>query len=323
ERVAALTRNPSGDALTTMIHSGVRHLVMNKADQAVAERCHRILSVEHEIERKVCAYLALNLFSFPHNIERAFDIVDVPNPLLATVVKALLAVPQFFTRDGARRRALAHIEATAQEIHKAIRVIEEEDFRREVLRGFMDGYSVSAVYAEDVSLRTLAQHRGELIRMYLDLEGLARDANLPPREDGETIVRLGVLCPGTISETAALRGHLVGLDRNVFQVTAFVPDEASSISSNFDDVADDFITLPTGDITEAAEIVGGEKLDILMVGANVTNTCRFPWTLLMAQRLARLQVAMHSSSLTTGFAEVDLYINGELNEPGDAAGEYT
>ena len=81
--------------------------------------------------------------------------------------------------------------------------------------------------------------------------------------------------------------------------------------------------MPTADIARAAEIVGGENLDVLIVGANVTNTCRFPWALLMAQRLARLQVAMHSSSLTTGFAEMDIYINGHLNELNDAHEEYT
>ncbi len=324
DRLASLTHSPSGDALLTMIHSGVRHLMMTKADQAVAERCHRILSVEHDIERKVCAYLALNLFSFPHSIERSFDIVDVPTPLLATVVKTLLAVPQFFWRDGARRRALAHIESTVQEIHKAVRVIDEPDFRKEVLNGFMEGYVVSAVYSEDVPLRSLAKHRADLIRMYLELEDLNRDIEPTERSPDDTIVRLGVLCPGTISETAAVRGHLLGIDRNVFQVTAFVPDEAAtSISANFEDVADDFITLPTADIAKAAEIVGEQDLDVLFVGANVTNTCLFPWTLLSAQRLARLQVAMHSSSLTTGFAEMDVYMNGELNEREDAQEEYT
>ena len=116
DRIAALCRNSAGDALMTMINSGVRHLAMTKADQAVAERCHRILSVEHDIGRKVAAHLALSLFSFPHSVERSFDIVDVPNPLLTTVVKVLLAVPLFFTRDGARRRALAHVEATVQKI---------------------------------------------------------------------------------------------------------------------------------------------------------------------------------------------------------------
>src|SRR5690348_5154255 len=60
ERIASLCRNPSGDALMTMINSGVRHLPMAKSDQAVAERCHRILSVEHDVGRKVSAYLALN-----------------------------------------------------------------------------------------------------------------------------------------------------------------------------------------------------------------------------------------------------------------------
>ncbi len=324
DRIAALCRNPAGDALLTMINSGVRHLAMNKADQAVAERCHRILSVEHDIGRKVAAYLALSLFSFPHSIERSFDIVDVPTPLLTSVIKVLLAVPLFFTRDGARRRALAHVEATVQEIHKAVTVIDEADFRAEVLNGFMGGYVVTAIYAEDVPLRTLAQRRADLIRMYLDLNGLARDITPPPRGADETTIRLGILCPGTISETAAVRGHLVGLDRDIFQVIAFVPDEAATtVSAGFEDLADDFIALPVGDIARAAEIVAGESLDILMVGANATNTCRFPWTLLMAQRLARLQVAMHFCSLTTGFKTIDIFINGKLNEPEDAQDDYT
>ncbi len=324
DRVAALCRNPAGDALMTMINSGVRHLAMTKADQAVAERCHRILSVEHDVARKVAAYLALSLFSFPHGIERSFDIVDVPTPLLSTVVKVMLAVPPFFTRDGARRRALAHVEATVQEVHKAVTVIDEADFRTEVLNGFMDGYSVTAIYAEDVPLRALAQRRADLIRMYIDANGLARDVAPTPRDIAETTVRLGILCPGTISETAAVRGHLAGLDRNIFQIIAFVPDEAATtVSAGFEDIADDFIALPVGDIAQAADIVAGESLDVLMMGANATNTCRFPWTLLMAQRLARLQVAMHSCSLTTGFPTVDMFINGKLNEPDDAADDYT
>ena len=218
DRIAALCHNPAGDALLTMINSGVRHLAMTKTDQAVAERCHRILSVEHDIARKVAAYLALSLITFPHGIERAFDLVDVPTPLLATVVKTLLAVPVFFTREGARRRALAHVEATVQEIHKAVTVIDEEDFRKEVLGGFMDGYVVSAIYGEDVPLRALAQRRAELIRMYLDMNGLTRDADPGPRAGGETMVRVGLAVSRARSaRPAACRGHLMGLDRSVFQ----------------------------------------------------------------------------------------------------------
>ena len=176
ERIAALCRNPAGDALMTMINSGVRHLPMTKNEQAVAERCHRILSVEHDVNRKVSAYLALNLFTFPHGIDRSFDIVDVPTLLIATVVKAQLAVPMFFTRDGARRRALAHVEAAVQEIHKAATVIDEPEFRREILTGFMDGYSTVSIYAEDAPLKTLAQRRAALIRLYLQTFDLVNEA---------------------------------------------------------------------------------------------------------------------------------------------------
>lgn len=324
ERIGQLCRSPAGDAIMTMINSGVRHLAMTKGDQAVAERCHRILSVEHDVGRKVSAYLALSLFTPPQSIERAFDIVDVPTPLLCTVVKVLLAVPMFFTREGARRRALAHVEATIAEVHKAVMVIDEFEFRREVLAGFMDGYIVSSIYGEDVPLRALAQRRGDLIRKYLEIHGLAHDVIPGPRLGNETTVRVGVLCPGTISETAAMRGHLYGLDRSVFQIIAFVPDEAAtSVSAGFEDLADDFIALPVADIPAAAKIIAQEDLDVLIAGANITNTCKFPWTLLMAQRLARLQVAMHCSNLTTGFASVDLFINGKLNEPDDAQDDYT
>ena len=138
------------------------------------------------------------------------------------------------------------------------------------------------------------------------------------------IIRLGVLCPGAYSETAALRGHLKGIDRRAFQVTAFVPDEAATtVGAGFEDVADDFIALPVGDIPQAAEMIAAQELDILLCGANLTNICRFPWTLLMAQRLAPLQAVMHSSNLTTGFGTVDVYLNGALNEPEDAQSDYT
>ena len=92
-------------------------------------------------------------------------------------------------RGSTRRRALAHVEATVQEIHKAVTVIDEPEFRKEVLGGFMDGYAITAVYAEDVPLRALAQRRAELIRMYLDTNDLARDAALQPRHAGGRVHR--------------------------------------------------------------------------------------------------------------------------------------
>ncbi len=324
ERLAALCSNPSGDAIMTMVNSGVRHLALTKSEQAVAERCHRVVSVEHDIGRKVGAYLGLSLFSFPQSIERAFDIVDVPTPLLSTVVKLLLSVPVVFTRDGMRKRSLAHLQATVQDIHKAARVIDEADFRLALVSGFIDGFNITSVYGEDVPLRTLAVQRAELIRMFLELQGWARDVVPPPRDPNDEMIRLGILCPGAGSETAAIRGHLSGLDRRVFNVIAYVPDEAATpISAAFADVADDFVSLPVSDIAACAEMLAAENLDILLAGANLTNTCRFPWTLLMAQRLARIQVAMHCCPLTTGFPTVDAYINGELNEPPTAAEDYT
>ncbi len=324
EKIAALTNAASGDALATMYNSGLRHLPMTKVDQAVAERCHRMLTVEYDPVRKACAYLALNLFMYSYRIVRSFELIDVPTELAATMVRAFLGLPQFFEKESGRRQALIHLTASMEEIDKAARVIEEPDFRRAILDGFMDGFILTPVYGEDVSLKDFGVMRTNLIRLHMEISGLARDAVSiwPDQMPGR--LRIGILSPGAQSEMAAIRGHLIGIDKDTFHLTAFVPDAAvDSVSRGVADFTDALIPLPVDDLPEAAEMIKREDLDILIGAANVTNVATFPWTVLKAQRLARLQATMHACPLTTGFDTVDLYLNGTLNEPDDAQDDYT
>lgn len=324
DKIAALCNAASGDALATMYNSGIRHLPMNKADQAVAERCHRMLTVEHDPVRKACAYLALSLFMYAYRIDRSFELIDVPTEIAATVVRSLLGLPQFFERDGARRQALTHLLKSVEEIHKAARVIDEADFRRAMLDGFLDGFVLTSVYGEDTSFKEISTMRADLIRLHLETSGLARDkAPIWPDEMPDQL-RIGILSPGAQSEMAAIRGHLFGLSKERFSITAFVPDAAAeSVSRGVDDLADALIALPVDDLVVCADMIIQEDLDILISAANISNICTFPWTLLMAQRLARVQVAMHASPVTTGFDSVDVFINGALNEPADGEEDYT
>ncbi len=204
EKISALSNAASGDALATMYNSGLRHLAMTKADQAVAERCHRMLTLEHDPVRKACAYLALSLFMFSYCIERSFDLIDVPTELVATMVRALLGLPQFFEVEGARGKALKHFTISMEDIHKAARVIDEPDFRRAILDGFLDGFILTPVYGEDVSLKHIGVMRADLIRLHLEISGLARDTvPLWPDRMPEQL-RLGILSPGAQSEMAAI-----------------------------------------------------------------------------------------------------------------------
>ncbi|NKB43423.1 MAG: hypothetical protein GKS03_04005 [Alphaproteobacteria bacterium] len=324
DKISALSNASSGDALAAMYNSGLRHLPMSKSDQAIAERCHRMLTVEHDPVRKACAYLALCLFMFSYRIERSFELIDVPTEIAATMVRALLGLPQFFDRDGARRQALVHLTKSMEEIHKAARVIDEPDFRSAVLSGFLDGFVLTPVYGEDVSLKDISVMRADLIQLHLETTGLTRAATPNWPDSMPDQLRIGILSPGAQSEMAAIRGHLFGLSKERFNITAFVPDAAvDSVSRGVDDLADALIALPVDDIAQAAEMIVQEDLDVLIGAANITNVCTFPWTLLMAQRLARLQVTMHASPMTTGFNTVDLFINGAFNEPEEAEDDYT
>ncbi len=165
--------------------------------------------------------------------------------------------------------------------------------------------------------------RADLIRHYLETTGLARDSVPVWPSEMPEVLRIGLLSPGAQSEMAAIRGHLSGLDKERFHITAFVPDAAAdAVSRGVADLADALIPLPVENLVDCAEMIKRENLDVLIAAANVTNIATFPWTLLMAQRLARLQATMHASPLTTGFDTVDLYINGTLNEGEDAEDDY-
>ena len=323
EKIAALSNATLGDALATVYNCGLRHLPMTKIDQAVAERCHRMLTVEHDPVRKACAFLALSLFSFSYRIDRAFDLEDVPTEITATMVRALLGLPQFFENKEDRKQALIHLTTSMQEIHKTARTSDEFDFRDAILNGFLDGFSLTPVYGEDVNIKEIATMRADLIRLHLDISGIAQDIVPVWPDEMPDQLRLGILSPGAQSEMAAIRGHISGINRERFHITAFVPDTAiDSVSRGVADIVDVLIPLPVGDTAGSAQMVIHENLDILIGAANITNISTFPWTLLMAQRLARLQVSMHTSPLTTGFDTVDIYINGSLNEGPSAQEEY-
>ena len=324
DKIGALSNAPTGDALAAIYNTNLRQLPMSKFDQAVAERCHRMLTMEHDPVRKACAYLALSLFMYSYRIERSFELIDVPKEIVATMVRALLGLPHFFEKVGARRQALTHLSKATEEIHKAARVIDEINFQRNVLNGFLDGFILTPVYCEDVSLHDIIVKRAELIQLHLKVAGLLNEhvPVWPSQLPGQ--LRIGILSPSAQSEMAAIRGHLIGLSKKHFNITAFVPDAAADIlSRGLDDLADALISLPADDIAEAAAMIIREDLDVLICAANITNICTFPWTQLMAQRLARLQVVMHTSPVTSGFDTVDLYINGVLNEPEDAEADYT
>ena len=324
DKIGALSNAPTGDALAAIYNTNLRQLPMSKFDQAVAERCHRMLTMEHDPVRKACAYLALSLFMYSYRIERSFELIDVPKEIVATMVRALLGLPHFFEKVGARRQALTHLSKATEEIHKAARVIDEINFQRNVLNGFLDGFILTPVYCEDVSLHDIIVKRAELIQLHLKIAGLLHEhvPVWPSQLPGQ--LRIGILSPSAQSEMAAIRGHLIGLSKKHFNITVFVPDSAADIlSRGLDDLADALISLPADDIAEAAAMIIREDLDVLICAANITNICTFPWTQLMAQRLARLQVVMHTSPVTSGFDTVDLYINGVLNEPEDAEADYT
>ena len=324
ERLVAMCTDPAGDAIATMIAAGVRELPLRKSERAVAERCHRLLSVESDLIRRIAAFLGLSLFSPPHHLERPFDLIEIDTELLPTVVRCLLSMPFTFRETADRRRAVAHLEATTTEIAKAVRVIDDAAFRSALLRGFMESFSAAPLYGEDAPFVTLANDRAFLISGYLEHNDLGTPVAMQqrPREDGR--LHLGLLCPGILSEVAALRAHISGLNRERFFITAFIPDVApEGLGQAFGEYCDEIVRLPIQDVRLLGTELAAAAPDILLCGANVTDACTFPWSMVMAQRFAPLQAVMHACPMSTGMDTVDAFINGTANETPEAPQHHT
>jgi len=127
-----------------------------------------------------------------------------------------------------------------------------------------------------------------------------------------------------LSEVAALRAHISGLDRERFFITAFIPDVApEGLGQAFVEFCDQVTRLPIQDIKQLGAELAAAAPDILMCGANVTDACTFPWSMIMAQRFAPLQAVMHACPITSGMDTVDIFINGTANETPEAPQHHT
>ena len=324
ERLVAMCTDPAGDAIATMIAAGVRDLPLVKKERMVAERCHRLLSVESDLIRRIAAFLGLSLFSPPHHLERPFDLIEIDTELLPTVIRCLLSMPFSYQEVADRRRAVAHLEATTKEIAKAVRVIDDPGFRLSLLRGFMESFSAAPLYGEDAAFVTLATDRAFLIRSYLELNELVTPVAMQQQTRDDGRLHLGILCPGILSEVAALRAHISGLDRSKFFITAFIPDIApEGLGQAFVEHCDTVTRLPIQDIRQLGSELAAAGPDILLCGANITDACTFPWAMVMAQRFAPLQAVMHACPMTTGMDTVDVFVNGTANETPEAPQHHT
>lgn len=172
------------------------------------------------------------------------------------------------------------------------------------------------------SLREHAAARGRILARLVADRSLPYDGFALPREGRR--LRVGVVNRhfGPQTETYTTLPSFEALDPEHFEVMLFAcRSDGSQLERYCRSKAAAFEVLPP-DLAGQLTVLRAAALDVVVWGTNLTAVVN-EITRLALHRVAPLQVVNNSSCITSGLADSDLYVSGELTEAADAPGHFT
>lgn len=171
-------------------------------------------------------------------------------------------------------------------------------------------------------LREHAAARGRILARLVADRTTPFDAFALPREGRR--LRVGVVNRhfGPQTETYTTLPSFESLDPERFEVLLFAcRSDGSPLERYCRSKAASFEVLPS-DLAGQLSVLRAAALDVVVWGTNLTAVVN-EITRLALHRVAPLQVVNNSSCVTSGLAECDLYVSGDLTEADDAPGHFT
>jgi predicted O-linked N-acetylglucosamine transferase (SPINDLY family) len=248
---------------------------------------------------------------------------------LAPAVLAIEVFPKWFRKDyweyvfksvevfhnpGEAEAYCAHLQVWLRE---AVRRIEKEpgaELTRELAAVAMQMVNQIPVYCSPGSNRELTRLRSRVIEFTLGNSGLQLDmpAQLKGQRRAGQKIRVGVLNShfGLQTETFVTL-PAIHLDKDRFEVHLFCGTKnPGPVEDRCRSLAKGFHLLPES-IQERVQMIRNAKLDVLIIGTNITAVTN-EIALLAAFRLAPIQVVSHCSPMTSGFKNSDAFLSGSL-----------
>jgi hypothetical protein len=325
-RVAALAHPRNLEPLSALVRSGLRVLAPSTEELQIIDEARLILErPAPEGEAAVRATLAFCLLMPAHRLPRLPDFERLPPVLHELMLRILYAEPEFFVVPGEGEAYADFIEPLTLALLAFVEGGAPAAARAQLARQFTSHARFLSVYFNQRNLKPIYRARAAIVEHHLASTGLALDHEFAPRPAGRRI-RVGVLRSSWLggAETAATLAHLNGLDRSRFEIVLYaaMSRDGHPVERAVRAAADRFELFEAQDLAGTVARIRADDLDLMLIGANVTAIGNAVFVL-SACRLARVQVALTLCPATTGLRRVDCFLNGALNEPPGAAGEYT
>ena len=245
------------------------------------------------------------------------DFECCPPWLLGGYLDFLFDDPTLFQRIGDASHYREYLQELVGRIWAGLEHAQISPISKQVLACFVAKQSFLQAYFRDGNIRELFTCRARLLETALEWNGYPLAHMFRPRTTVPTRLKLGILTQVFAGSTETFHNlcYFEHLDRNAFELTLYVIGQTGHALEEYCRTRSDrFVVLPESDLGAQVSRIRSDDLDVILIASNITAATK-QTTLIAAHRLARLQVGLMDSPVTTGFRNIDVMLSSEWNEP--------
>lgn len=267
------------------------------------------------------ALVMLMLFRLGYQLRETPGFEQIPAWLLEPYVEFLLTMPKVFVESDGVGDFCRHIE----QVLMATEMFAQSNSAaaNQVLALVTTKVNLVPQYFCADDTKSLNLLRARLTELALRRAQCPVDYS-PPTRNRSWRIRIGVLNPVFVAttETYHTLPLFEHLDRSQFEVRLYALNDLNDpVAERCRACADSFTVLPAT-LNERVQLLRREDLDILLTGNNLTAVTS-DVHVLFAHRLARVQMTLLGSPVTTGLSHMDYFISGKLTERDGAEADFS
>jgi predicted O-linked N-acetylglucosamine transferase (SPINDLY family) len=294
------------------------------ADLAVVEKLKQAIAAGPENPMFLQSLIAAPLMVRAHDLPLAKTLQPIPKWLQEYVLKYVAEQPQVFYEIGETDRYHHFLSDWISEVHRQYQEFPDLPRWQTALVLFAQIVNMIPLYFAAESVRQAHHRRAQLVEATLKFMGHQLEFVPGPRQTHRKKIRLGILAAhfGPQTETYHSLPYYEHIDREKFEVILLTPQVSEHPMHKYCASRADRVVGLQGGIPEQVATLRREDLDVMVVATNVGALLN-KITPLAAHQVARVQVTLFSSPVTTGLQHMDYYISGTLSETADAQEHYT
>ncbi|MEM1171066.1 MAG: glycosyltransferase [Cyanobacteria bacterium P01_H01_bin.35] len=292
-----------------LFNSGMKNEVLTASEKEFVANLQKNFSATNILQSILAFLLYRFAFQLPINYRQA----ALPKWIFTDFLDFLFARPLNFQEVGELEKYCEYVKDLI--VYLKGNVFSNSNFQvRENIAAFLSNdFDLTILYCCDFPVPNIWQNMFQVRKFFLECNGYQLDYSFPEIRNNNHKIRLGILLDKLSfqQDTFTVISILENLDRHNFEIVLYYFSITNDILGFYCQKAD----LPkkmSVNLSESVNTIRTDRLDILLVATNLTNTPN-PFFNLASHRLAPVQVS--TNPIPTSLRNFDYCIVGEKTLP--------